>query len=63
MRYIKQFMADIAGVEIYPIISLLIFFSFFLGLTLYVISMKKKYVEYMACRPIEEGEANNPEQV
>lgn len=62
MRYIKQYLADIAGVEIYPMISLLIFFFFFLALTLYVIRMKKNYVEYMSSRPMEDGEDTNTQQ-
>jgi cbb3-type cytochrome oxidase subunit 3 len=53
MRYIKHFFEDIAGIEIYPMISLLIFFLFFLGLGVYVVSMRKQHARYMAARPLD----------
>jgi cytochrome c oxidase cbb3-type subunit IV len=53
MRYIKHYLTSIAGVEIYPLISLLIFFIFFCGLTVYVIKMKRNHSDYMAARPID----------
>lgn len=52
MRYVKHFIEDIAGIEIYPMISLLIFFIFFLVLTVYVLMMRKQHANYMASRPI-----------
>ena len=54
MRYIKHYLEEIAGVEIYPLISLLIFFLFFVALGYYVFSMKKTHVEYMSNKPLEE---------
>jgi cytochrome c oxidase cbb3-type subunit IV len=53
MRYIKHFLEDIAGIEIYPMISLLIFFLFFLGLGVYVVKMRKQHARYMAARPLD----------
>lgn len=57
MRYIKHYLTSITGVEIYPLISLMIFFLFFCGLTLYVIKMKKIHADYMAARPIDGAES------
>lgn len=54
MRYVKHYLEDITGVEIYPMISLLIFFIFFLGLTIYVVMMRKQHVEYMRNRPLDD---------
>jgi cbb3-type cytochrome oxidase subunit 3 len=53
MRYIKHFLEGIAGIEIYPMISLLIFFIFFLGLGVYVFLMRKQHAEYMAAVPLD----------
>ena len=53
MRYIKHFFENISGIEIYPMISLLIFFLFFLALTFYVFKMRKSHAQYMAGRPLE----------
>ena len=36
LKYIKNHMTSIDGIEIYPIISLSIFFIFFIGLFFYV---------------------------
>lgn len=55
MRYIKHHLENIAGVEIYPIISLLIFFLFFVGLTWYVVRMKKSHVERMSQQPLDDN--------
>ena len=57
LKYIKNVMTDIAGVEIYPIISFLIFFTFFIGVTVYVFKKDKKYIEEVSNLPFE-GDKN-----
>ena len=51
---IKHNMETISGVEIYPIISLLIFFGFFVGLAFWVLSYKKDKIDEMSQIPFEE---------
>lgn len=51
---IKHNMETIAGVEIYPIISLLIFFFFFVGLTFWVTSYKKEKIEELSNIPLKD---------
>jgi hypothetical protein len=63
MRYIKHFFENISGIEIYPIISLLIFFFFFLFLGIYVLMMRKNHAQYMAARPLELEESGNPKDL
>jgi cytochrome c oxidase cbb3-type subunit IV len=63
MRYVKHFIENIAGIEIYPLISLTIFFLFFIGLTVYVLRMRKPYVGYMAARPLDIEENNTSEDL
>lgn len=53
MRYVKHFFENIAGIEVYTMISLLIFFIFFVGLGIYAISMRKSHALYMAARPLD----------
>ncbi|MFC5682962.1 CcoQ/FixQ family Cbb3-type cytochrome c oxidase assembly chaperone [Flavobacterium sp. MAHUQ-51] len=48
-------METIAGVEIYPILSLLIFFSFFVGLALWVFSYKKEKIDEMSEIPLRDS--------
>lgn len=46
-------MDSIDGIEIYPIISLLIFFAFFVGLFWWVVTAKKDYVSKMSNIPLD----------
>lgn len=43
----------IEGIAIYPIFSLMIFFLFFLGLTIWVLKVDKKYIDKMSEIPFE----------
>ncbi|MCB9224760.1 MAG: CcoQ/FixQ family Cbb3-type cytochrome c oxidase assembly chaperone [Crocinitomicaceae bacterium] len=54
LSYIKGHLTSIDGIEIYPIISFLIFFTFFIGLTLYVVRMKKSRVDEIKNIPLED---------
>jgi cytochrome c oxidase cbb3-type subunit 4 len=59
LKFIKHHMATIDGIEIYPIVSLLIFFLFFAGLYWWVITAKKSYIKEVSELPLEEDEPNN----
>lgn len=54
LKFIKQNMETIMGIEIFPIISLAIFFLFFTGLLIWVFTTKKQYVDYMEKLPLED---------
>lgn len=47
-------MESIAGIEIYPIISLLIFFIFFVALFWWVFTAKKDYINTVEHIPLEQ---------
>jgi cbb3-type cytochrome oxidase subunit 3 len=52
-------MESISGIEIYPIISLLIFFLFFVGLYTWVYTYKKDKIAEMSNLPFsDEGSIN-----
>ncbi|WP_228530306.1 CcoQ/FixQ family Cbb3-type cytochrome c oxidase assembly chaperone [Tamlana sp. I1] len=53
LKYIKHHMETIAGIEIYPIISLLIFFSFFVVLFWWVFTAKKDYINRVSNLPLD----------
>lgn len=59
LKFIKGHMESIEGIEIYPIISLLIFFVFFVGLFWWVFTAKKDYVEEVSQIPLDND--NNTE--
>ena len=49
----KNVLQGIAGIEIYPVISFVIFFAFFIGLLLYVVLSDKKHFKSMAGMPLQ----------
>jgi cytochrome c oxidase cbb3-type subunit 4 len=51
---IKHNMETIAGVAVFPILSLLIFFSFFVGLAIWVFSYKKDKIDEMSQIPLND---------
>ena len=53
LKYVKNHMESITGIEIYPIISLLIFFSFFVILFWWVFTAKKAYIKTVSNIPLE----------
>lgn len=50
----KHYFEQVHNVAVWPIISLTIFFVFFLGLIIYVARIKKNYVHYMEELPLKE---------
>ncbi len=59
LKYIKHHMTSIDGIEIYPVISLLIFFIFFTLLIIYTLKMDKTHVEEMSDFPLEDLPKHN----
>lgn len=59
LKFIKHHMTGIEGIEIYPIISLLIFFLFFTALTWWVVSSKKEYIDKVSHIPFEKDTLQN----
>lgn len=53
LKFVKGYMDSIDGIEIYPIISLLIFFTFFIVLFLWVFTAKKEYIKTVSNLPLE----------
>ena len=51
---IKHNMETIAGVAIFPILSLVIFFAFFMGLGIWVFSYKKEKIEELSNIPLND---------
>lgn len=59
LKFVKHHMESISGIEIYPIISLSIFFIFFLILGWWVLRAKKEHITYLSNLPLES--TNNDE--
>ncbi|WP_442796281.1 hypothetical protein [Pelobium manganitolerans] len=50
----KQFINGLKGDEVYMLISLSIFFIFFIVAAVVLIRMKKKHIDYMSNIPLED---------
>jgi len=52
-KFVKGHMESILGIEIYPLISLIIFFTFFVVLFLWVFTAKKEYINKVSNLPLD----------
>jgi len=53
LKFVKNHMESIAGIEIYPMMSLLIFFTFFVCLFWWVFTAKKEYIKRVSELPLD----------
>lgn len=53
LKFVKKHMETIAGIELYPIISLTIFFTFFVLLFWWVFTAKKDYIKKVSQLPFD----------
>lgn len=53
LKFVKNYMDSIEGIEMYPIISLLIFFTFFVVLFWWVFTAKKDYIKKVSNLPLD----------
>lgn len=56
----KEILRSIENIEIYPIISLLLFMLFFIGMFLWVVWVPKGYIDHMKSLPIEDKDTSTP---
>ena len=62
LKYIKQYADSIEGINIYPIISLLMFVVFFIAVICYVKKMDKQQVQDMRNMPLEQADEQDIHQ-
>lgn len=55
----SKYLSSIDGVAIFPIISLLIFFTVFVGFLVWTFRIKKSYLREMENLPLLDEEINN----
>lgn len=54
----KDVLSRIEGVDLFPLISLVIFFTFFVLLIAWVIRLNRGYIDTMANMPLEDDESS-----
>lgn len=62
LKFVKGNLENIDGVAIYPIISLLIFFTFFVVLYFWVITAKKEHIKEMSNIPLDDDTTQNTDE-
>lgn len=55
----KYYFEQVNNVEIWPIMSLIIFVSFFIGLLIWVMKADKKYIQAMSNMPLNDTDEND----
>ncbi|AFL86252.1 Cbb3-type cytochrome oxidase component FixQ [Belliella baltica DSM 15883] len=55
----KDILSSIENIEIYPIISLLIFVLFFVGMFIWVVKADKNYINHMKDLPFDDESQKN----
>lgn len=58
LKFVKHHMETIIGIEIFPVISFLIFFIFFVSLSFYVFSLRKPYIAEVESLPMDDSNAS-----
>jgi cbb3-type cytochrome oxidase subunit 3 len=63
MKFIRQYAEKINGIEIFPLIGLIIFVVFFIAMLVYVKKMKKSSIDEMKNLPLDLIEEPKPTNV
>lgn len=58
-KFIQKYMETMDHIAVYPMISLLVFFVFFMVLLYLVVKMDKKSVQLLSNIPFDEAENSN----
>jgi cbb3-type cytochrome oxidase subunit 3 len=58
LKFVKDHMASIDGIELFPILSLSIFFLFFVVLFWWVFTAKKDYIKEVSNLPLDNQQNN-----
>ncbi|RKR14227.1 hypothetical protein CLV91_0302 [Maribacter vaceletii] len=61
-KFVKGYMETIDGVATYPMLSLLIFFLFFVVLFLWVITASKEHIKEVSNIPLENDNHNQSKE-
>jgi cytochrome c oxidase cbb3-type subunit IV len=55
LKFIRQYAESIQGIDIYPIISMVLFFAFFLGMLWFVKIMTRDHAKSLGALPLEDN--------
>jgi cytochrome c oxidase cbb3-type subunit 4 len=52
---LSRYLSSIDGIAAYPLFSLFIFIPFFIGVTIWVFRLDKKFLNYMGAMPLDDS--------
>lgn len=58
LKFIKHHMETIVGIEVFPIISFIIFFTFFMIVLAYLVMQRKSHFDKMSLMPLDDNQAS-----
>ena len=58
LKFVKHHMETILGIEIFPVISFIIFFTFFLVVAAYVIKQSKAHFDEVSLLPLDDNQTS-----
>jgi cytochrome c oxidase cbb3-type subunit IV len=58
LKFIKGHLTSIGGIEIYPLISFMIFFLFFLAVTWWALRQDKNLIRELSNIPLNDSQGN-----
>ncbi len=58
LKFVKHHMETIMGIEIFPIISFIIFFTFFIVVLGYLVVQRTSYFDKMSLMPLDDNQAS-----
>lgn len=61
MRMVRHVLEGIGGMEIFPIIGLLIFLAFFIGVVVYVLMIKREKIDSYSRIPLQNEDQEDEE--
>ena len=56
LKFIKHHLDTIGGIDIYPVIAFVLFFTFFLFMLWYVLTADKRHIRHLEELPFEEDD-------
>ncbi|MAY83251.1 MAG: CcoQ/FixQ family Cbb3-type cytochrome c oxidase assembly chaperone [Flavobacteriales bacterium] len=63
LKFIKHHMESIVGIEVFPLISFIIFFIFFITLFVWVALLRKDHINQLSNMPFEDNTDQNQAEV
>ena len=59
LKFIKHHLDTISGIGIYPVLSFVIFFTFFVAMLWWIRSVSKGHISHMSSLPLLEDQPSN----